>query len=197
MVGTVATQVVTVTPNTTYNVGFFSVRSNGSVGRTFSVTVNGNAVTLTNSNHIGWGTHPVDFIRTVGTYTTGPAETSATVTFNLFGSGSGLRLLNYDDFFFQTEPAPGTAIPTGSFPFELANPGFETGSLSGWMAGGNADDGVAMDGVPVPGSTGTTQVRSGTYAAWNNTAHFNDIGTILTQVLSVAPGPRTTWGSTS
>ena len=186
MVGTTLTQTVSVTPSTTYNLGFFSVRSNGNVGRSFTVTVNGNAVTLINSNHIGWGTHPVDFMRTGGTYTTGPAETSATVIFNLFGSGSGLRLLSYDNFFFQTEPAPGAAVPTGFFPTTLSNPGFETGNLSGWMVGGNADDGVAMDGVSVTG--GTNQVRSGTYSAWNRTAQGNGIGTTLTQILSVVPG---------
>ena len=51
--GTTLTQTVTLTPGTTYNVGFFYVRAMGRIGDSYTIIVDGIPLTLTRSDHVG------------------------------------------------------------------------------------------------------------------------------------------------
>ena len=101
--GTTLSQTVTVLPDTTYEVGFYSVHSDRIVGLGFEIDVNGTDVPvedLQSEQGNGAGTDPGDFALRKGTYTTTAGQTTATVTFKLFASGLAKALMSYDDFFF-------------------------------------------------------------------------------------------------
>ena len=198
-IGTTLTQTVPVDPSTTYNIGFLEVSSLLAVNLfPLQILVDSTLLGLSFSPHIGVGSLPTDFKRVSATYTTGPSQTSATVTFRLFASGTGRARMSYDDFFFQRDPPPGPAFPTGTFPTSLVNKGFETGDFSGWLVVSNTRQGVATDGTVLPSDFGPTsvEVRSGTYAAHNLTAAVAvpPIGTTLIQTLSVTPRVQYTFG---
>ncbi|MEK7813268.1 MAG: carbohydrate binding domain-containing protein, partial [Candidatus Desantisbacteria bacterium] len=72
----------------------------------------------------------------------------------------------------------------------LQNPGFETGNLSGWEVEGQAVCGVAKDSTAIGGAYfQPTQVivHSGDWVAFNLTANFKRIGSVLSQDLNVQP----------
>lgn len=72
----------------------------------------------------------------------------------------------------------------------LQNPGFETGDMSGWEVSGNALVGVAEHNSTIENTyfkPSKVIAHSGKYAAFNLTANFKRINSILSQEIEVSP----------
>jgi hypothetical protein len=77
----------------------------------------------------------------------------------------------------------------------LQNPGFETGTFSGWTVSGKASPGVAKDGTPIPGTIlpdNEVNVHSGDFSGWAELFYGSlvgqtDVDLILSQKVPVEP----------
>ena len=106
-IGTTISQTIAVEPNTVYDFGYYFVNGNTAAFNPKEMLVNGQPV-FVKGPESPVGTDPSDFKRAVGSYFTGPSETSITVSFKLLGSGTGKTLFSYDDFFAYKD----TTVPT-------------------------------------------------------------------------------------
>jgi hypothetical protein len=120
-------QTLTVTPNTTYSVGFYegtNAPDTFGFGLSNTIKVDGISLFLTSPGQItktnGYnGSEPTNFAHIFGTFTTGALQTSATVQFDpLAGSGSWRGGFSFDDFHFETDvaesvPKPATMLLLG------------------------------------------------------------------------------------
>jgi hypothetical protein len=105
-------QTISITPNSSYDVGFWlSIGSQiSSAGRNYSINVNGqNILQVYTDGHWpedSWvGFSPTNYLHEHAIYTSGVSETSAKVDFILSGSGTAFVGFSYDDFHF-TGPSP-------------------------------------------------------------------------------------------
>ena len=105
-IGTTISQTINVEPNSVYDFGYYFVNGNKIAGNLNEMLVNGQPVFVKGPGSYPVGTDPSDFRRAVGSYYTGPAETSITVSFKLFGSGTSTTLFSYDDFFAYKDTTP-------------------------------------------------------------------------------------------
>ncbi len=96
----------------------------------------------------------------------------------------------------------GTGLASADLVNLLANPGFETGDLTGWTVGGiNGGVGVLTDGASIPGVTyvdfvpAYQNVRSGSYGAYAVTAAVPVSGPVeyasFSQTVNLVPGTYT------
>ncbi len=104
-------QTVSVRPSTTYSqIGYFVgidalAISGVFMGSQNAILVDGNSLALTGLGSLlqsngANGSGPNNFRHVFGSYTTGPAQTEATVSFRITGSGTGRVGLSLDDFHF-------------------------------------------------------------------------------------------------
>lgn len=106
-------QTFDVAPNSTYDVGYYvgvDSPSEFGYGMQAVVTVNSSTLSLTgvfqlDNTNGGNGSGPSNFRHVFGSYTTGATETSVTVTYEIWGSGTGQSGFSFDDFHFTGPPA--------------------------------------------------------------------------------------------
>ena len=131
--GIILSQDVAVTPDTLYSVGFFlGTDAPGTFGFGFAsfglpgtqIVVDGLArpfnpqpvaMQLDRSNG-GNGDMPENFFALSTIFRTGAAQTQATVSFDITGSGTSIGAFSFDDFWVVAVPEPSTSVLGASVP---------------------------------------------------------------------------------